>query len=146
MFKKQYFTIILFVFLALAVSCQEKPNQPTSPELNFLVDFFPRDEKTIDILFSVQTPKSDLSADKEFDATMELTGPDGKKRASFIINQLPDMEEGDILELVNWHGQLDPGQYKLEWGAEDYGQLVKTFEVVANPSGLLDIKNQNIIV
>ena len=127
-------------------SCQKNPNPTSSPELNFLVDFFPKDEKTIDILFSVQSAKSGLAADKEFDAAMQLTGPDGKKRASFIINQLPAMEKGDMLELVNWHGQLDPGQYKLEWGAEDYGQLVKTFEVVANPSGLLDIKNQNIIV
>jgi hypothetical protein len=44
---------------------------------------------------------------------------------------------------AGWEGKLEPGSYRLTWGAADYGSITAEFPIVANEWTFLHI-NQGV--
>ena len=82
-----------------------------------------------------------FKGDKQFNAQMQLTNLETDKlRATANIVSLDRVEPGETEWIMDWDGQLDPGRYRLTWGAEGYDKTAYAeFSVgpenVADPAG-----------
>ena len=62
-----------------------------------------------------------FEGDKQFNAQMQLTHLESDKvRATANVVSLGRVEPGETQWIMDWDGQLDPGRYRLTWGAEGY--------------------------
>ena len=90
------------------------------------------------------SPDRNFEADPEFNAKMQLFDENNGLRAQADMPQSPFMKKGELYQLVTWRGILEPGSYRLEWSAPEYGGTINTFEVLIMDSGLISIGEQTI--
>jgi hypothetical protein len=81
--------------------------------------------------------------DDVFNAVMELRDEEGMLAARVHVGALDPVEPGDTAFSAGWEGKLEPGSYRLTWGAADYGSLTAEFPIVANEWTFLHI-NQGV--
>ena len=79
----------------------------------------------------------------DFKGVWELTTGDGELRARGETYELPPLPgRGQVLPL-RWQAQLDPGNYRLVWGAPGYGATVIEFWVLER-DGKLFVHDQHV--
>lgn len=60
-------------------------------------------------------------------AVWDLTMHPGDLRAGGEVHMMGEIAPSETFYPVNWEGQLDPGAYRLTWGAPSIGSTVVTF-------------------
>jgi len=92
----------------------------------------------LEIDFGLQ--KTGVLPDEILEARWQLTNDDGELQAeatSSAIESAALPDNGQVLHLITWHGELEPGWYTLMWGVDGYGGTTVEFEVLAHEGGLL---------
>lgn len=129
--------ILLALSLALA-GCDAIGEATPTPapetfksELLFTSEFaFTSGDNTIISLFLVNTSDRRYPGDEEFQGRMEIrTAPGDDLRAAAEVYQVGPLEAGEKRTQLIWEGILDPGEYTLSWGAQDYSFTTTDFEV-----------------
>lgn len=136
--------LLLTMFVLLMSGCTSKP-QPTSNEIiDFLAQVQTDANNEVEITLELISPDRDFEADPEFTAKMILLDQNNELRAEANMPQNPFMKKGEIYQLLIWRGQLEPGEYQLDWSSAEFGGIKVSFEIVQNPSGLISIGVQTI--
>lgn len=84
-----------------------------------------------------------IVADDDFPGVWRLTAGSGEPRAGGTINSRPQLPPGETL-LLRWDAILDPGHYRLVWGANEFGHTVVEFDVERAADGGLSIGMGNV--
>lgn len=136
--KRGWLFLLLLAALGLLVACTETAATPAVGDK--LVTFVARpivaDGETL-IELGVHNGGNPLPADEAFNGRWELVGPTGDTpRAGGEFAELPTLPGGRETVLLRADAPLEPGAYRLTWGAPDYGAAVVEFNVVDTPQGL----------
>jgi len=131
-------TIVTLTLAALAlVAAACVPISLTQPDqLHFRVDMF--DDVTGEFVISpkVQDVGERRSSPRpEANAVMELRDEHNILRARLEVTSLIAIEPGAILDPAVWRGRLDPGAYRVFWGAPGLGYIEAAFTVTEGVGG-----------
>lgn len=114
--------LVLLILTALvALSCA--PISPASPgQLRFRVDVSFDVTGECILRFNVQNAgASSLTPLSSANAVMETRDEHDILRARMEIVSLPAIGPGSVMELAVWQARLDPGKYRVFWGAPGLG-------------------------
>jgi hypothetical protein len=118
-------TLALLVLVLLACACVAPP---LSDRLIFQVEVAENMSGELDISLQVRNAGQGVaSARPEANAVMELRDAHNILRARADVVHLIAIDPGDILNPLVWRGRLDPGMYRLYWGAPGLGHTQVEF-------------------
>jgi hypothetical protein len=122
---------------ALLVSCRLFGPTPTPDPKSMAADIhfsiavsLSAVEKTQLSLAVENTASRRFPGDEQFNGTLEIreTSQD-QVRGSAELKELPPLEPGEKQTLMEWAGQLDPGNYQVTWGGPDYEPDIVQFQI-----------------
>ncbi|MBN2556576.1 MAG: hypothetical protein JXA97_11600 [Anaerolineales bacterium] len=136
--KLAYLAIPLLMLGMILTSCTAGVGDGDDrAPLGFVVELAERGAE-LEIDFGLR--KTGVLPDEILEARWQLTNDDGELRAeatSYAIESATLTDDGQVLHLITWHGELEPGWYTLLWGVDGYGGTTVEFEVLAHDGGLL---------
>ncbi len=125
------FVILTLAALALAIAACVPISLTQTDQLQFRVDVF--DDVTGEFVISpkVQNVGERRSSPRpQAHAVMELRDEHNILRARLEVTSLIAIEPGAILDPAVWRGRLDPGAYRVFWGAPGLGHTEASLYVV----------------
>ncbi len=131
-------TIVTLALVALAlVAAACVPIRPTAADrLQFRVDVSHDIAGEFTLRPRVQNTGMSQSAPRpEANAVLELRDAHNILRARMEVYSLPAIEPGAIVEVAVWQARLDPGAYRLFWGAPGLGYTEAAFTVTEGVGG-----------
>jgi uncharacterized protein YbaA (DUF1428 family) len=138
--------MIFLVLIATTMSgCMTKDVPEEKMKIDFLSQVQANSNNEVEISLQLISPDRDIEVDPAFDAKMELINENKELRAEANMPERPFMKKGELYQIFTWRGQLDPGNYQLNWSSANFGGTTVAFEVVQNPSGLISIGNLSIV-
>jgi hypothetical protein len=147
--KKFLLPLILMASLLLGSGCDARPSREEVPVRDRLITFIAlikdSEEGEIIIDLGLSNAGNPIPADDAFHGTWQLTADNGELRAAGEVNQRSEMASNESM-LVSWAGKLEPGAYRLVWGAPGYGHTVIDFDVARANDNEVHVGNQQIFV
>ncbi len=123
--------VVMGVLLAMATGCSGMESPVPAPQLTFEAPMNVGSDEELHISLGVRNAGSQrFEGDEQFDGRMELRRAAGELRASAEAVALPALEVGEMAWPINWEGRLEPGPYRLIWGADSYGFTTVDFTIV----------------
>lgn len=128
---------LFFLVMVLTGCAADVAEREERAPLDFVVELT-EDGQQLAITLGLR--KTGSLSDDSLQAYWELSNDEGESRAESMnqaveANTLP--EDGSVLELMTWYGELDPGDYTLIWGVDGIGSTTVEFEVLENNGSLL---------
>jgi len=135
--NKRVAAALFFLVIALTACAAGVVEREERAPLEFVVELA-EDGPQLAIILGLR--KTGSLSDDSLHAYWELSNGEGELRAESMnpaveANALPD--DGTVLELMTWRGELDPGHYTLIWGVDGIGSTTVEFEIVENNGALL---------
>ena len=135
-------TAIVGITALLLAGCAPAPEQEPAPQLAFEAPIAINADRESHIRLGVRNAGAqDLPGDERFEGQMEIREAAGTLRASAEVVDLPAIPAGDTEWLIEWRGQLAPGDYRLTWGSDKYGFTTVEFAVVERDGRLYLAEN-----
>ena len=122
----KHLRVLLGIGLMLLAAAACTPGQEAAadqqPTLSFETQIAVHEGYNVDIALGVKNEsRRPFEGDKQFNAQMQLTNLETEKlRATANIVSIDRVEPGETAWIMDWNGDLDPGRYRLTWGAEGY--------------------------
>jgi hypothetical protein len=145
--NKYSLSVVIMAFLLMGVACNASSSVEEIPIRDKLITFIATIKADADgqigLDLGVSNAGNLVPADESFVGEWELSAAGDEPRAKGTVVGLPEMAAGEYM-LVSWAGKLDPGTYRLLWGAPDYGHTVVDFEVLAGEGGQVRVGDQTV--
>lgn len=132
----KYIHLLLLLTAALTACTAVSLSPVREPLITFTAPMAIDDVGTVTIRLGLHNDGSPAQADAAFDAHWEIVGPGDALRAAGSMAERPPLSDGEAITLAEWTGLLDPGSYRLTWGAPNYGGTIVEFDVERTASGL----------
>jgi hypothetical protein len=102
-----------------------------SPQLEFEVAIHVDQNQEVRVELGVHNAgKRTFEGTDRFNGWMELRRvPSDELRASAEVIPLRSLAPDETVWPMDWHSQLEPGTYRVIWGAEEYGSTVRQFTI-----------------
>jgi hypothetical protein len=126
--------LLTFVMGACAAPTQPPPLRRHGLQPVALVDTVPDHELQIKLGFYNAGPEP-YPAVENLGAGWTLEAAPDEARTGGRVHMLGEIAPSSEVYPVIWNGQLDPGAYRLTWGAPDIGSTVVAFEVFEEAGG-----------
>jgi hypothetical protein len=125
-----YLAIALIAALGL-VSCNPSSEAQQEPQLEFKTSIEIKADQECHINLGVQNAgDSAFEGDERFNGQMEIRRvPSDELRASAEVIPLQPLAPDETIWPMDWHSRLEPGTYRLTWGAEGYGSTIRQFTI-----------------
>jgi len=129
------------ITVLLLAGCAPGAEQEPVPQLAFEAPIAINADRESHIRLGVRNVDTqDLPGDERFEGRMEIREAAGTLRASAEV-ELPAIPAGDTEWLMEWRGELAPGDYRLTWGSDRYGFTTVEFTVVERDGRLYLAEN-----
>ena len=118
------------VILIILSSCTPSP-ESISPRLTFRAPMQAGSGEELQVTLEVHNEgDARFPGDDAFDGVMQVRAANGVLRARIDIVSLGPIDPGESASLAAWRGKLEPGSYRLTWGAPGNGYTMVDFSIV----------------
>ena len=132
--------LVLFLLSITMSGCKSSKEFAEKDKVDFLAQVETNSNNEVDISLQLISPASDMEVDPDFNANMKLYNEENELRAEANMPERPFMKKGELYQVFTWRGQLDPGNYELDWSSTEFSGIQVSFEVVEKTSGQVSIE------
>lgn len=127
--RNGFLMVMGMIVMSLAVGCTSV--QAGAADMVFEAQLTVGVDQALQVSLAVRNAgQRTFRGDKQFRGQMEIRDRAGDLSASAEVLPLPAIEPGETVWPLGWEGELAPGDYRLSWGADDYGFTAVEFAIV----------------